>query len=165
MKIKLMILFLLITGTIFSQGFRKHQWGPKERMEQLEQVKLLEVLNFDEETSVRFIARRNSFKEGQAKIMDERESLTFEMEQALSKGKTENDFDYAGMLEKLASIEKKFVQHRIDFVNSMKDILTTEQIAKLVVFESKFMREVRDALMRRGGVGPMGPGPNPSDKN
>lgn len=157
MKTKLMILFLLIAGTIFSQGYRKQQWGPRERMEQLEQIKLLEVLDLDEETSVRFITRRNEFKELHHKTMDERQSLISEMEQALKKGKTEEEFDYKVAMGKLEKMERKFVQQRTDFIKSLNDLLTTEQIAKLIVFESKFMEEVRDALMRRGGRGHMGP--------
>lgn len=160
MKTKFVILVLLIVGTAFSQGFRKHKWGPKERMEQLEQIKLLEVLNLDEETSVRFISRRNDFREENRQIMDQREALIFEMEEALKKGKTQDEFDYKATMAKLETLEKTFVQQRTEFIKSLQGLLTTEQIAKFVVFESKFMREVRDALMRRGGNGPMGGGPN-----
>lgn len=151
MKAKTAILFLLIAGTVFSQGFRKHQFGPKERMEQLEKIKLLEVLDLDEETSVRFFTRRNEFKEEHHKIMEERKELIFEMEQALREEKSTDEFNYEETMDKLAELEKKFIQQRIDFINSLSDILTVEQRAKLVVFESKFMGEVRKALMRRGG--------------
>jgi len=161
MKAKYVILFLLMVGIVFSQGFRKGHRGPRERMEQLEQIKLLEVLNLDEETSVRLISRRNDFKEQQKQIMDDRQSLIFRMEDALKKGKTQNEYDYKTAMAKLEVLEKQFVQQRMDFINSLKDILTTEQIAKFVVFESKFMEEVRDALFRHGR-GPKGP-PNNSD--
>lgn len=151
MKTKLVIILLLLTGVTFSQGLRKHHWGPKEKMEQLEKIKLLEVLDLSEEESIRFFARRNEFKEEHKKIMDERETLLFEMEQAIKKGTNEEDFDYLGTIEKIVSVEKKMVQQRADFINSLGDLLSTEQRAKLVVFESKFMQEVRDALMRRRG--------------
>jgi Spy/CpxP family protein refolding chaperone len=150
MKTKIVILFILIAGTVFSQGFRKHQFGPKERMEQLEKIKLLEVLDLDEETSVRFFARRNEFKEEHHKVMEERQALIFEMEQALRNEKSTDEYNYEETIEKLAELEKKFIQQRIDFINSLDDILTVKQKAKLVVFESKFMGEVRKALMRRG---------------
>jgi hypothetical protein len=91
MKTKIVILFILIAGTVFSQGFRKHQFGPKERMEQLEKIKLLEVLDLDEETSVRFFARRNEFKEEHHKVMEERQALIFEMEQALRNEKSTDE--------------------------------------------------------------------------
>lgn len=151
MKTRIAILFLLVVGTVFSQGFRRHQFGPRERMEQLEKIKLLEVLDLDEETSVRFFARRNEFKEEHHKIMEEREALLSEMEQALQEEKSADEFNYEETLEKLTGLEKEFVQKRIDFINSLDDILTVEQKAKLVVFESKFMDEVRKALMRRRG--------------
>ena len=157
MKIKLVILVLLIAGTTFSQGYRKHKWGPREKMDQLEQIKLLEVLDLDEETSVRFITRRNEFKDLHRETMEERKSLISEMEQALNEGKTQDEFDYESSMSKLENLEKKFIQQRIAFIKSLNDLLTTEQIAKLIVFESKFMEEVRNVILRKGGRGRMGP--------
>ena len=35
------------------------------------------------------------------------------------------------------------------FIDSIKDILTTEQIAKLVVFEQRFREEIRRIILNR----------------
>jgi hypothetical protein len=49
------------------------------------------------------------------------------------------------MLKNRESIEIK----RNQFVNSLDDILSTEQIAKLIVFEKRFRDEIRNVLFDR----------------
>ncbi len=155
MKNNAIILFVLFLAlSITAQDFPpKHQRGegPRGRIEQLEKIKLLETLDLDEETSVRFFSRRNDFKEEHKEIINKRDEILLEIELNLQKERTSDEFDYQSALNNLSDIEKRIIKHREVFISSLKDILTIEQIAKFVVFESKFMREVRDALMRRRG--------------
>ena len=147
--------FLLIFSFILSisaQEFPpKHNKAPKERLEQLEKIKLLEILDLGEEESIRFFSRRDNFKEEHRKILDERDAIILEMEIALKKGKTSEEFNFHQKISELVDVEQKIVDHRKTFIQSLSDILTSSQIAKVVVFESKFMKEVRDALMHRRG--------------
>ena len=152
MKTKFMILFFLVfAGMSIAQPFGKHKWGPRERMEELERIKLLESLNLNEEVAVRFFTRRNDFRESQRKLMDQRDAALLDMEIAIQKEKSNEDFDYKSNIKKLQNLEKEINLKKDEFLNSLSDILTTEQIAKLIVFESKFREELRDALMRRRG--------------
>ena len=145
-------ILLLAFNTIYSQpGPRKHDISPKERLEQLEKLKLLEVLDLDEETSIRFFSRFNEFRAENKKVIDERHTLIFEMESALKKGRDNSQFDYTNHIVQLIDLEKKLISQREEFIASLSDLLTIEQIAKLVVFESKFMKEIRDVLSRRRG--------------
>lgn len=155
MKKRIIILFVLFLAvSITAQNFPpKHPrgQGPRGRIEQLEKIKLLETLDLDEETSVRFFSRRDDFKEEHKEIIDKRDEILLEIELNLKKERTVDEFDYQSALDNLSNIERRIIEHRETFINSLKDILTIEQISKFVVFESKFMREVRDALMRRRG--------------
>ncbi len=151
MKTKLLLFTIfLITISTFAQPFQhRHQRGPRERLEQLEKIKLLEVMDLGEEQSIRFFARRDDFKDSQREILDKRDSLMREAEDAIRDNK--ENFNYALIVDKLLQIEQQLIENRKSFIKSLNDILTEKQIASFVVFESKFMNEVREALMKRRG--------------
>lgn len=152
MKIKLILLVLLIiVSQNFAQPYSKHDKNPKERMEQLEKMKLLEVLNLNEEEAIRFFSRRNEFRDEHRELIQQREAVLYEIELALGKEKSSEQMNYKDKVKEFLKLEEKLLRHRENFLNSISDILTTEQVAKLVVFESKFKQEIRDALIKRRG--------------
>ena len=57
-------------------------------------------------------------------------------------------------LDKLISqslkIEEEVYEERKEFIESLKEILKVDQIAKLILFEKKFKNDVRDLLIERG---------------
>lgn len=153
MKSRIIFFFLLVLSvSLFAQPMMKHHRGPKERLEELEKIKLLETLQLDEEIAGRFLVRQKEFRDNQRELMDQRDAILLEMETALQKGKNVGEYDYGKSIKNLSEMEKKIGNHREEFINSLSDILTTEQTAKLIVFESKFKQELREALrMRRKG--------------
>jgi hypothetical protein len=52
------------------------------------------------------------------------------------------------MIVEANSIHKQIVQSKSDFISSLDDILTTEQIAKLIIFERRFKDELRRAMFK-----------------
>ncbi|MCZ7601525.1 MAG: hypothetical protein C4543_10380 [Ignavibacteriales bacterium] len=145
-------LFLILSISVFAQPMMKHQRGPKERLEELEKIKLLETLQLSEEIAGRFLVRQKEFRDSQREIMDQRDAVLIEMETALQKGKNVDEYNYGKAVNNLSEMENSLCTHREEFIKSLSDILTVEQIAKLIVFESKFKQELREALrMRRKG--------------
>ncbi len=153
MKTKIIIVLLLVfSGISVAQPFGgRHQKGPKERIEELARIKLLEILNLNEEDAIRFFSRRNNYLDGQKELTDQRDEVMLEMEIAIRKEKTNDEFDYKAAIKKIANLEDQISEQREKFINSLSDLLSIEQIAKLIVFESKFRREIRDVLMQRRG--------------
>jgi len=143
-----LLIFISLSFVSFGQPYTGRHEGRKhfEKIEQLERLKLLEVLNLDEETSVRFFSRRNDFKEAHRKLLDQRDSLMHEIEEAIEDN--DENYDYKSKRNEVMVIEDKLIEQRKNFLNSLTDILTEEQIAKVIVFEAKFMREIRESLMR-----------------
>ena len=45
-------------------------------------------------------------------------------------------------------MQLQFDKGRVDFVNSLSDILSYEQIGKLIIFEKRFRNEVRKLLIK-----------------
>ncbi len=149
MKYLLAFIFLVYNFS-FAQGMMDQpHHRMRERFKELEKIKLLESLNLDEETAIRFFARRNKFLNAQQKLFKERENLVNEAEIFLEE-KQQTDKDYDVMINKIKSIEEKLLNSRQKFFESVDDILTKEQIIKLFIFDYKFKQEIRKMLMKRG---------------
>jgi hypothetical protein len=121
----------------------------REKLEQLEKIKLIESLDMDEDTSIRFFARRNESKREIQELEKKTDDIILELEKSFnSEDKNQNEKQkqlISEMLKNRESIEIK----RNQFVNSLGDILSTEQIAKLIVFEKRFRDEIRNVLFDR----------------
>ena len=114
--------------------------GEKARM--LLKWKLTEYLDISEEQGDKFFPRFNSFQKENVSIKKQIGKLFDEVEELIDNGKV-----------KLKSIEKiqnqiNELEHqkhelRMKFLNENKDILTDEQLAKLLVFEYKFKQKLK----------------------
>lgn len=137
---------ILLTSISFTQKMKEKGMKNREKLEQLEKVKLIEALDLDEETSIRFFARRNDSKKEIQEFEQKLEDILAELEKSFnseSKNQTENQKQLISeMLKTRESIEMK----RNQFISSLNDILTVEQIGKLIVFEKKFRDEIRQVL-------------------
>ena len=144
------VLILITLNTNWAQDERfMHDNMHRGRLAELEKIKLIETLQLDEETTLRFFARRNEHMNEQKKLMDTRRDLLEELENKFKNGEKLTDEEYLASVEKLQQSEKQALDNRIAFYNSLKDILTPEQLAKLAVFEFTFMKEIRK-VMRKG---------------
>jgi len=59
-----------------------------------------------------------------------------------------NDDELKKMIDQYQDLENKILKKRQEFYNSLNDILTYKQIAKVLLFERKFKDEIRAALGR-----------------
>jgi len=128
---------------------KENKMKNREKLEQLEKIKLIESLDMDEDTSIRFFARRNESKREIQELEKKTDDIIFELEKSFNtedKNQVEKQKQLISeMLKNRESIELK----RNQFINSLGDILSTEQIAKLIVFEKKFRDEIRNVLFDR----------------
>lgn len=154
---KLFLLLILISGLssiVIAQNRMRMGMGkdskPMQRIEQWEKLKLIEVLDLDEEASVRFFTRRRDNQIKLKEILDQRDLTMHDLEKEIRSGSQTSDTYYKEQINKIISLENSITSLRESFVRSLSDLLTPQQIAKLLVFETNFRREVRETLMRRG---------------
>jgi hypothetical protein len=140
------IVFFTTLASINAQGMHKPHEHMREKYRQLEKLKLLETLQLDEETAIRFFSRRNEFFNEQKAILNKRKKLIEKAENMLN-GK---NGDYNSIIDGIKNIEKELLEKRTSFLDSIKDILTKEQIIKMIIFDYRFKQEIRDVLMKRG---------------
>ncbi len=86
MKKSFMIMFalILLTPIIYSQQMKENKMKNREKLEQLEKIKLIESLDMDEDTSIRFFARRNESKREIQELEKKTEDIIFELEKSFN---------------------------------------------------------------------------------
>ncbi len=144
--ISTLIAFVFITTAVFAQNGPGPRYNQRMRqLRQLEQLRLVEILDLDEETSARFFARRKEHFDNIEKLQAEKNQILNELAQKIENNEKVNSKEYRAKLQK---IERNLLEERIKFYNSLDDILTNEQIAKLLVFQSRFRKEIMRSMMK-----------------
>ena len=151
MKKLLMIIFTLIvlTSIAYPQQMKERKMKNMEKLEQLEKIKLIESLDMDEDTSVRFFARRNESKREIQELEKKTDDIIFELEKSFNSEDKYQDEKQKLLISEMLKNREAIEMRRNQFINSLDDILSTEQIAKLIVFEKRFREEIRNVLFER----------------
>ncbi|GIV45268.1 MAG: hypothetical protein KatS3mg036_0086 [Ignavibacterium sp.] len=150
-KIFYLILLTLLILPAQAQERREHR-KMDSKIEQLEKVKLIEALDLTEDQSVRFFARRNEHRREIEKLEERSDELLRIMENMLDERGEKNLAEQKKLLNELLDIRIQIENKRRQFILSLNDILTFDQISRLVVFEKKFREEIRKILMKRKGL-------------
>lgn len=150
------VIILVVVVSLFSYAQEQEQKYEKrfddrkmlKKIEQLEKSKLIELLNLDEETSIRFFARRNEHQKKIKLIFDEREKIIQDLKKNLDEEKR-NDAYYKEQVSKLIELENRVCSERENYYKSLSSILQPQQIAKLAVFEFMFRKELTHSIFRK----------------
>ena len=145
--IGIFLITLLVSGLTFEAKAQPAKKA-KERIKQLKMVKLLDVLNLDDKTSEKFIAKYSSLDRDVESIRNEIEIATDELELAIKKGESKDEL--SKKTENLIQLDVKLANAIIEKFKTMKSILNETQYATLVVFEHKFPKEFQRILFERG---------------
>ena len=137
-----------------------------ERLEQFKKMKLIEMLDMDEETSEKFFVKYNQ-------IDDKHKEKRQELEKTLENLKTAIKYDSSvdelqKLTEKVIKLQKEMHEIHLEKLKAMKSILDKKQYAKYVLFENIFADEVRKRIHKmyqrhRGGRNRNGGGPMNND--
>jgi hypothetical protein len=148
-KLVAAVSFILIAAlAVNAQGIRGPEDGPMKKIEELEKIKLIETLGMDEQTTLKFFTRRTKYREDQTQLVKNSSVLLDQISDLTKKDDGKVDEELKKMIEQYQDIENKILRRKQDFYNSLNDILTYKQIAKVLVFERKFREEIRSALLQ-----------------
>lgn len=139
---------MIFTALIFSSFITTHAQGRMrafQKMEELKKIKLIETLQMDEETSIKFFSRRTEHIK-KIEGLNEHKDRQIEIIEDLVRNKKEGALKKA--VEEYYQIKDKIHKERQNFFNSISDILTEEQLAKFIVFEERFRSEVSALLLK-----------------
>lgn len=119
--------------------------GPAaERIEQFKKVQLMEKLQMDEETSIRFFARYNSHQEELRELNRKRNELIDELQ--VLRRRNAGDADYRKVLDELRGLADPAVEIRQKYFDDLAAILTPKQMAEYMIFERNFLQNLREIM-------------------
>lgn len=117
----------------------------RERVNAMKMWKLTDYLELTEEQAGTFFVRLREHEDEVAEINRQKLQLYEEFQKQIDGGGvTLKDVDR--YLEEMANLERSHIELRKHYHQSMKDILTVEQMAKFAVFQERFRRELRYQL-------------------
>jgi len=144
LTLALVLIFLMIENVVAQDQLPLY--GPAaERIAQYKKLRLIEVVQMNEETSVRFFARYNKHEENIRSIWRERNNLIDQL-QKLSKSNS-NDAAMENIIKDIGMSEEKVLEERTKFIEELREILSIKQLSQFIVFERNFNKNLRE-LMR-----------------
>ena len=144
---KIILLFLVSTVALMGQMRTPMGKRPMERLESYKKVRMLETLKLDEDKGLKLVNRYNQHREGVRDLEEERKEILDKLEAKVTDNAS--DAEIQKSFNDLIEIEKKMFNAREKYLNELKEILTTKQVAEYLLFERSFARDVRD-IMREG---------------
>ncbi|MBE2281240.1 MAG: hypothetical protein IAE91_12675 [Ignavibacteriaceae bacterium] len=103
----------------------------------------------DENTSIKFFARRNEMKQKMDQLRKRADNLVEEMAKQIKDGGIKDDKYVKTNAASLFNINREMIKTREDFVNNLFDLLSVEQVAKFLIFEKRFREEIRELIFRQ----------------
>ena len=141
--IKNVIIILLLS--VFLQA---QEVASKKNMKIMMKWKLTEYLDLGEEQAEKFFPKMNSHEKDIKKINDQIKALRIEMERQIESGVSDKKINREN-IEKIQELEQKKLSLKSKYLLSLEDVLDAKQVSKLMVFEKKFKRSLKDQLKKR----------------
>lgn len=141
-------IILLLSIFANAQQHRNYGRGGMSRIEELEKIKLIEVLNMDEQTTLKFFSRRSEYQNKIKALNKNGDEQLDKLSDSINKNGDKNTEELKNLINEYLSTGEAIAREKNKFINSLNDILTYEQISKLLVFEKKFRDEIRGLLFK-----------------
>lgn len=144
-------LIMLLTVVVLGAGslIAQPRGGPDpahlERIERFKRMRLVEMLDLNEEQSVRFFPRLNEFENSRREIKKQKDEVLDKIDR-LIRNSVSDQKEYEKLFAEVEAIDRKAGEEKLTFFNSLSDLLSIQQRAKLVLFERRFEAELRDAV-------------------
>lgn len=113
----------------------------REKIEEIKLDKMVKKMELDESASAQFRDKYKSFSKTMRALNIKRAKTYKLMTESIESG---NGLD--SLVEQVINNENEINQKRIDFVNELKSIITSKQIAIMIVFERRFNNQLKKML-------------------
>ncbi len=144
--IRVFAVLLVFSATALAQPFGPGPGGgkPLERLERVRTLRMVGMLDLKEDQSVRFMARLKDHQDARHELHRQRNEILDKIERLVRNHADEKEFDEP--FSQVLAIDQKISEENRNFFVGLKDLLTTEQRAKFLLFERRFEGELRDAI-------------------
>ena len=129
----------------FDESTPREKRAPKELIETLRKVRLIEELRLTDEQSVKFFPKLNEIRESKEKFDQDRKTLIEELMDLFEKDKKSAE-QINAKLDKLFQREEEFNKKETALKKEIRKILSPEQQARLILFQLRFDKEMREMI-------------------
>ncbi len=129
----------------FDRPPRTKERAPRQLIETLRKVRLIEELNLTDEQSIKFFPKLNEIREAKEDFNHNRKILIDELMDLLEKDKKSSD-QINAKLDKLFKLEDDFNKKETALKKEIRKILNPEQQARLILFQLRFDQEMREMI-------------------
>lgn len=143
------ITIIILSLVAYPQKMRDKFLKNKDKLEQLEKIKLIEALDLNEDISIRLFSRKNDLKKETDKLEDRNEAIIDELEKSFDSNEKNAEIRQNQLLNEFLKNKLDIETLKQQFITSLSDILSREQVCKFVVFEKKFRDEIKSVLMEK----------------
>ena len=152
-KTKTIVLLAVLIALSTVNTFAQRNIKARERIDQVKKVKLLEILELDEKSADKFLAKYTAWEN---KIKEKKEAtdlISDEIEVAIKKKVDKSEI--SKLTNKYMDSMNEFHKMMLDRNNDIKSILDEIQFAKYLIFEENFFKDIQKVMFRmmkqRGG--------------
>jgi hypothetical protein len=126
----------------------------RKHLEELRMLKMLELLNLSSEQEIPFLTTFNQMRIEQRNLDEKSDVLLDSMATELALTKP-NEARLKDLITRVKTLEKQRFQQINTFIDRVDSLLTTEQEAKLLIFQKRFEMELLEQIgrFRRGPGG------------
>ena len=125
----------------------------KEKMEMMMAWKLTEHLKLTNDEAEKFFPRFREHRETIDAFTDKEKILNSEIKEKIERGDALSNKDLEKLLSELSELERKKIKEKRSFIDDLEGHLNNVQRAKLIGFEHRFRKDVREQLKhhKKGG--------------
>jgi len=141
----LAVFFAISISFAYSQNMRdREKFGEDKRWDRIEEfkkLKMIEELNLNEDESVKFYVKYNNLTNQFREIEKERRKSISDLEKILNDPNKISDLEK--QIEYIEGLEQKLLSNRMGFMSEIKKILSIDKVARYIIFERNFQRELQ----------------------
>ncbi|MCK5742481.1 MAG: hypothetical protein KAH48_09705, partial [Chlorobi bacterium] len=119
----------------------------QKKIREVKKIKLLEILNMDEETSDKFMAKYSFYDKKIAAEKNKIDKVSIKLQDAIDNKSSEKVL--SERIKAMEDIRSNLYSLHKEMSAEMKTILSTEQYAKFIVFEHRFMKRLFKMMNNR----------------
>jgi Spy/CpxP family protein refolding chaperone len=148
------IVFAAVTADAWPGDGKRRGDGPRERDKMRERIgmmmmwRLTDVLELDQETAAKVFPLMREYDEQQRNLRDKRRDIVKKLQDTLDQEKSDPTA-LTGLIGEFKQNERDMVEMRNKRLDALSEVLSDEQVAKLIVCIPQFEHEMR-GMMRHG---------------
>ena len=146
MKNTILSIMLLSLTMVIGQPEQVVVKEKKEKMEMMMVWKLTEHLKLTNEEAEKFFPRFREHRETMGAFTDKEKKLNAEIKEKIERGDALSNNDLDKLLDELSGLERKRIKEKKSFIAGLEGHLNNVQRAKLIGFEHRFRKDVREQL-------------------